>query len=49
VIYAKKSLTAPERVKAAQQLTAAAPKSDWQRKSEQMAAEQELARSAKAK
>jgi hypothetical protein len=48
-IYAKKSLTVPERVKAAQQLAAAAPKSDWQRKSEQMAAEQELARNAKAK
>jgi hypothetical protein len=47
VIYAKKSLTVPERVKVAQQLAAAAPKSDWQRKSEQMAAEQELVRRAK--
>jgi hypothetical protein len=47
-IYAKKSLTVPERIKAAQQLAAAAPKTDWQRKSEQMAAEQELARQAKA-
>jgi hypothetical protein len=47
-IYAKKSLTIPERIKAAQQLAAAAPKADWQRKSEQMTAEQELARQAKA-
>jgi hypothetical protein len=47
-IYAKKSLTVPEQIKAAQHLAAAAPKTDWQRKSEQMAAEQELARQAKA-
>jgi hypothetical protein len=47
-IYAKKSLAIPERVEAAQQLAAAAPKSDWQRKSEQMVSEQELARRAKA-
>jgi hypothetical protein len=47
-IYAKKSLTVPERVKAAQQLAAAAPKTEWQRKSDQMQAEQALARQEKA-
>jgi hypothetical protein len=47
-IYAKKSLTVPERIKAARQLAAAVPKTDWERKSEQMEAEQRMARMAKA-
>jgi Family of unknown function (DUF5906) len=47
-IYAKKSLTVPERIKAAQQLAAAVPKTDWERKAEQMEAEQQMARLAKA-
>jgi hypothetical protein len=47
-IYVKKSLTVPERIKAAQQLAAAAPETDWERKAEQMEGEQRAARLAKA-
>jgi hypothetical protein len=48
-IYAKKSLTVPERIKAAQVLAAAGgPKTDWERRSEVIEAEQQQARLAKA-
>jgi hypothetical protein len=47
-IYAKKTLTVPERIKAARQLAAAAPKSDWERKSDEMDIERRQERQAKA-